>query len=322
MHATSERAAIGIDIGGTAIKGGAVTSTGHVLAQRETPTDNHAGIESIIAQIALMVSSLQDEDAVKSREIVGLGVGVPGLVDYRDGRVINCANLPGWENVQIAKLLDDRTGLGVSMENDANNAALAEARIGAGRGSDSMALLTLGTGVGSGLIICGSLWHGAGATAGEIGHTIVQPGGRRCTCGQQGCLEVYASASATARRVVEAILTGAKSILSERVNSGHPLNSADVVEAAKAGDAVGRQAWDESCKYLAMAAINLQHTLDPKCIVLGGGMSAAGDFLLANVNRQCAEMMSSRLGTLPDIRLAKLGNDAGFIGAALNALDA
>lgn len=320
MELSSERVAIGIDIGGTAIKGGAVTSSGRVLAQRETPTDNGHGLEPVVAQIAMMVTSLVDSLSADSLTAAGLGVGVPGLVDYRDGRVIDCANLPGWENVQVAKILDNRTGLGVAMENDANNAALAEARIGAGRGSESMVLLTLGTGVGSGIILGGSLWHGAGATAGEIGHTIVQPGGRRCTCGQQGCLEVYASASATARRVVEAIQTGAKSILGERVHRSEPLNSADVVEAAKAGDAVGRQAWDESCKYLAIAAINLQHTLNPDCIVLGGGMSAAGDFLLANVNRQCSEMMSSRLGSLPDIRLAGLGNDAGFIGAALNAL--
>ncbi len=319
MNNPSEKVAIGIDIGGTAIKGGAVTSSGDVLTQRESPTANGSGLDSVIAQIATMVSSMIESLGLESGHVVGLGVGVPGLVDYRDGRVIDCANLPGWENVQVAKLLGDRTGLRVSIENDANNAALAEAKIGAGRGSESMVLLTLGTGVGSGIVLGGSLWHGSDATAGELGHTIVQPGGRRCTCGQQGCLEVYASASATARRVVEAIQTGAKSVLSERVHRGEPLNSADVVEAAKAGDAEGRQAWDESCRYLSIAAINLQHTLNPACIVLGGGMSAAGEFLLANVNRQCEDMMSSRLASLPDIRLAQLGNDAGFIGAALNA---
>lgn len=320
MEQATERIAIGIDLGGTAIKGGAVTSSGKVLAHRETPTDNGDGLEPVLAQISNMVSSLAEAVDTGREKIRALGVGVPGLVDYRDGRVIDCANLPGWENVPVAQMLDKRTGYHVSMENDANIAAVAEARIGAGRGSDSMVLLTLGTGVGSGIIINGMLWHGAGGTAGEIGHTIVQPGGRRCTCGQQGCLEVYASASATARRVVEAIQTGASSILAERVLSGLPLSSLEVVEAAKAGDTIGRQAWDESCKFLAIAAINLQHTLNPRCIVLGGGMSAAGDFLLANVKRQCAEMMSSRLGSLPDIRLAELGNDAGFIGAALNAL--
>lgn len=318
-HVT-ERVAIGIDIGGTAIKGGAVTSSGRVLAHLDAPTESGTGLDAVVEQVAAMVTSLVGMASLEPKRVAALGVGVPGLVDYQDGHVIDCANLPGWENKPVAKLLDARTGYSIVMENDANNAALAEARIGAGRGAESMVLITLGTGVGSGIVIDSVLWHGDAGTAGEVGHWIVQPGGRRCSCGQQGCLEVYASATATWRRVVEAVEAGESSALEAHVRSDQPLTSQDVVEAAKGGDAVAKRAWDESCRYLAIASINLQHALNPHCIVFGGGMSAAGDLLLSNVQGQCAEMMSKRLGALPDLRLAELGNDAGFIGAALNAL--
>ncbi|MCA9254551.1 MAG: ROK family protein [Phycisphaerales bacterium] len=309
-------------MGGTAIKGGALDASGRILAQRDTATCVDSGVQPIVDQIAIMVKSIVDVLEIDETRIVGLGVGLPGLVDYSDGRVINCANLPGWENVQVAKRIAEKTGVRVLMENDANNAALAEARLGAGNGEASMVMLTLGTGVGGGIVLNGALWRGADGTAGELGHSIVHPGGRRCACGQAGCLEVYASASATARTVVEAIEAGAASTLAERIRAGQAIGAADVVEAAKAGDEVARAAWDATCKYLAIAAINLQHGLNPQSVVLGGGMSAAGDFLLDNIKRQCAEIMSHRLGRQPDLRLAQLGNRAGFIGAALTALDA
>jgi glucokinase len=179
-----------------------------------------------------------------------------------------------------------------------------------------MVMLTLGTGVGGGVISDGELLHGALENAGEIGHMIVVPDGRPCPCGQRGCLERYASANAVAERLVEALQAGEDSMLKARVDSGESITSVDVAQAARTGDSLAARIWDETCHYLAIAAVNMQHVLNPERFVLAGGLIGAGDQLLDPVRQHFRRQTWHLTRDYPHIELATLGDDAGIIGAA------
>jgi glucokinase len=313
--------AIGIDIGGTAVKCGLVLGDGTHREAGSHPTEAARGVDHVIGRIADHVRRLCDATRAAGSGPAGVGVGVPGTLSHRRGVVFAPPNLPGWKNVPLAERLAGATGLRVTVDNDANCAALGEHRRGAGRGTADMVLLTLGTGVGGGIIAGGKLWRGANENAGEFGHMIVRIGGRRCTCGQSGCLEAYASASNTAARAVEWIRSGEASSLAAILQAGDELDARAVAEAAAGGDRVAGAVWRETCECLAVACLNIQHGWGPGRIVLGGGMSAAGDRLLRPVREAMERIGSRMLGPPPEIRLAELGNDAGFIGAGLCALE-
>ncbi|MEK6644231.1 MAG: ROK family protein [Planctomycetota bacterium] len=312
----ANKLAIGIDVGGTFIKAGLVSSRSDVVAKGELPSEAERGPDHMIGRMAELATGLLKQVPL-SASLTGIGLGIPGTLSHREGIVYSPPNLPGWRNVPVATKLAERVKLPVTLENDANCAAIAEYAGGAGRGSRHMVLLTLGTGVGGGIILDGKLWRGADECAAEIGHTIVHVGGRRCGCGQLGCLEAYASASSTAARAAEALTVGRSSSLSALKS----LTAKDVLVAAKAGDALAREVWNDSCLYLAVACVNLHHLLNPDLIVLAGGMSAAGDDLLGPVREAVSSMGSRMINKPPKICLAKLGNDAGFIGAALGVFE-
>lgn len=312
--------AIGIDVGGTYIKGGVVTAAGEVLAKDALDSESDRGPEHMIARMADLVRRMEAEAKSLSRRPTAVGLGMPGTINHREGIVLSPPNLPGWKNVPVARLLSDSAGLSVILDNDANCAALGEHVRGAGRGTRHMVLLTLGTGVGGGVILDGRLWRGADDSAGEWGHTVVDIEGRQCGCGQYGCLEAYASASSTAVRAAELVVAGEESILKEVLDRGEPLTSEHVLAAAERGDDVAGRIWQETCKYLGIACMNIQHAINPERVILGGGMSAAGNILLNGVKEAIAHFGSKLLARPPDVRLAELGNDAGFIGAALCAL--
>ena len=320
MSESATTVAVGIDVGGTTIKGGVVSADGKILTQDATATDRTSGVEAIVRRIACLIEKLERWASTQSLAAAGIGVGVPGIVNHRDGVLTTSPNLEGWHNVPIVSLLNRATGRPIVLENDANCAALGEHIRGAGRGVRSMALLTLGTGIGSGLILDGKLWRGAMDHAGELGHTVVQIGGRRCTCGQSGCLETYASAFATARRATELIAQGEASCMKEVVDRGESITAEIVVQAASDGDALAKRVWEATCRYLAVACLNLQHTLAPDRIVLSGGMSGAGERLLEPLGRAMDDLNSRQYGLPPQICIAELGNDAGFIGAALGVM--
>jgi len=312
--------AVGIDLGGTAIKGGLVTAEGAIVHRASIATRAAEGVDAVIDRIAELAEALHRHAAARHEAPVGIGVGTPGTIRRSDGVVISAPNLPGWTNIPLAAELSNALGVSVLVNNDANNAALGEFACGAGRGLNDMVMLTLGTGVGGGVICNGQLYVGSTGNAAELGHVIVQPGGRRCNCGQLGCLEAYSSAATTAQRAQEAIDAGTRSILQRILDEGQVISAEDVVRAAASGDATASQVWGETCRYLALACINFQHVFDPDCIVLAGGMSDAGEQLLAPVNKAVAEMISPTLSPPPRIKLAELGNDAGFVGAALSVL--
>lgn len=309
------RLAIGIDLGGTDIKAGLVSLDGSVISIRRTPTETDAGVLGVLTRIGDIVKELRRD--ADDQEIIGVGLGIPGSIDLLTNKVRTCANLPGWENRAIAEELNAILKCPVYIENDANLAAYAEFLHGAGKDTKSLIALTLGTGVGGGIILNGKIWRGASGTAAEIGHMIVASDGRLCGCGQRGCLETYASASAVAKLAEERLLSGTPSGMRDAAKAAGGLNSKIVAEQAAAGDMVALDVWNDACRHLAEAIVGLQHLINPERIVLAGGMSAAGQILLDTVQRYVAELMPGKLGTHPDLRLAALGNDAGFLGAAL-----
>jgi len=310
--------AIGIDVGGTVIKGGVVSASGDILTKATKATEAAGGVAHVIEQIAALIATLR-ASCEGAPAPVCVGLGVPGNIDHENGVVLASPNLNGWTDVSITRLVGESVGLPVVLDNDANCAALGEAVCGVGRGADSMVLLTLGTGVGSGLILGGKVWRGQTGLAGELGHSIVYVGGRRCACGQSGCLEAYASASSTARRAQELLDAGEASSLRNLLDRGQTITAKTVVQAAEDDDPLAACVWEDTCRCLAVACINIQHILDPQYIVLAGGMSAAGEQLLEPVQNAIDAMISKRFGKPPKVRLARLGNDAGFIGAAMNA---
>ncbi len=309
--------AIGIDLGGTDIKSGLVASDGRVVARRSVPTEADCGVAHVLDKIVCEIEVLRALAPGDSGGIAAVGVGAPGTLSHRRGVVISPPNLPGWRDVPIVDRVGSVTGLRVVLENDANNAVWGEYVCGAGRGARGVVMLTLGTGIGGGIVVDGRLHRGVHESAAELGHTIVEIGGRPCACGQRGCLEAYASAANTAARAAELLDAGETSCLGEIVARGEALTAAAVSDAAAAGDVPASRVWSDTCRYLAVACINIWHGFDPDRILLAGGMSAAGRRLLDPVRAGVESMASTMFGEGPDIRIAELGNDAGFVGAAL-----
>lgn len=312
----SSRCAVAVDLGGTRIKAGVVSAEGAILARRTIPTEAHAGPDHVIRRIIDVAQELRHAAQEAGAEPVGVAIGAPGALSQRRGVIMAPPNLPGWHDVPIARRVAAEIGLPALLENDANAAALGECWLGAGQGVRNLVMLTLGTGIGGGLVLDGRLIRGHFETAGELGHCIVAPGGEPCACGQRGCLEIYASASSVARRVRRMIESGEASSCSAVLRQKGDLDAQDVVRAASDGDALARRVWDEACRCLAIACVNAQHYLNPQVIVLAGGMAAAGDRLLGPVRRHFASETWPDIPDRPEIRLAELGDDAGVVGAA------
>ena len=321
MASQGVSAAIGIDLGGTAIKAGLVEKNCKVIFTKSIPTQAERGVDHVIGSMATLIKELDVQAIAGSFKVEGVGVGAPGTLSRKDGMVVAPPNLPGWRGVPLVRMLSEATGFRTLLENDANNAALGEYRCGAGRGVQHMVMLTLGTGIGGGIIFGGKLWRGAFENAGEIGHTVLVPEGRKCGCGQLGGLEAYASANATVARALERIEDGESSSLKSLRDEGNEITAESIVEAMQKGDALATDVWRETCHYLAIACINVQQLLKPERIVRVGGVSNAGAVLLDTVNKDIEMHASKSLGDPPEIRLAELGNDAGFIGSALSVFE-
>ena len=309
-------AAIGVDLGATNAKVAVVDHDGKVHAFRSGPTHPERGPDALVVNLVMLLDRALEEVGLTREELIGVGIGAPGPLSVSRGTIINSTNLPGWEHVPLRKMLVEALELPVQFDNDGNAAAYGEWWVGAGREADDLVMLTLGTGVGAGVVLRGQVLHGHFENAAELGHMIVVPDGLLCPCGQHGCLEQYASASGVARRVVAAIEEGEKSSLTGAVRAQEQFGSKQVVEAAQAGDELCRRVWDEACRYLAVACVNIQHIYNPACVVLGGGMASAGSFLLDNVRQHFADLKWHLHFDFPEIVLPELGYHAGVIGAA------
>lgn len=307
---------IGFDIGGTNIQGGVCDEQGGVIAQRGIKTEAEHGFEHVFARMVTLVNDLLRDANLGKDKVLGLGIGAPGPLSHDHGVIHNAPNLPGWVNIPLRDRLSDATGLHVTLENDANAAAFGEFSAGAGKDVRDMVMLTLGTGVGGGIVLDGKLWRGCFDSAAEIGHTVIVPGGRPCPCGQVGCFERYASANAVAERLIEAVQAGEASLLKSKLDAGQNIDARDVLSAKESGDALAARIWDETCYYLALAIINLQHLLNPQLVVLAGGLGNAGATLLEPVQTQFERQYWKMTTAAPRIELASLGTQAGLIGAA------
>ena len=307
---------IGLDVGGTTFKAGVVDEQGKILHKAAMPTGIERPYQEIIADMALLCKKVAADAGIAMEEIASIGVGVPGLFDNKTGRIPFCTNL-GWHDIPFVEEMKKHLDTKVVGDNDATVAGLAEAVAGVSAGVSDSVFLTLGTGVGGGIIIGGKPYSGAHGCGSEIGHMMIRMRGEKCTCGCFGCFERYASATAIIREAKKALEENPESSMMEKCG-GDPekINAKIVIDAAREGDAAAKAVFDEYVYALAVGIINIINMLDPEVIVLGGGVSAAGSFLLDAVREAVKPMVFFKTMPYARIELAQLGNDAGIIGAA------
>ncbi|HEX6643880.1 MAG TPA: ROK family protein [Gemmatimonadales bacterium] len=285
------RYVLGIDIGGTSYTVGAVLEDGsRTLALRNAPTRPEDGADGVLAR--LLATSREVMEAARAADpgaaFIGAGAGAPGPLDTRSGVVLLTPNL-GWVDYPLAARLREGLGIPVVIDNDANCAVLGEWWIGAARGTRNAIGFTIGTGIGGGIIVDGRLYHGASDCAGEIGHTTIESNGRRCACGNYGCLEAYASGTAIARRAVEALEAGAESGMPARVGGDFSRITAQLVyQAAEDGDELAREVVHDTAHFLGAGIANLVNIFNPEVVVVCGGVRQAGDLLFAPLRREVA----------------------------------
>lgn len=317
----NDKKLIGIDLGGTTIKLAILTEQGDIQQRWSLKTNILDDGTHIIPDIIESINDHLRLYQMKPRQFIGIGMGTPGSVDLKKGTVTGAYNL-SWKTTQYVKRdIEHGTKIPVAIDNDANAAALGERWKGAGENESDVTFITLGTGVGGGIIANNHLLHGVAGSAGEIGHMTIDPNGFVCTCGKRGCLETVASATGVvrlARYMAEEYAGGSK--LKKILDDGDEVSSKIVFDLAKDGDPFANMVVNKVCYYLGLATANIGNILNPKYIVIGGGVSAAGDFLLRNVNRYFLENAFPNVRKTTKLRLATLGNTAGVIGAASLAL--
>jgi glucokinase len=306
---------VGVDLGGTTIKMAFINLDGEMIDKWEIPTDKTG--KTITADIANAIDQkLHELNQPKSR-LLAIGMGAPGPVNTETGFVYKTTNL-GWVNYPLKDRLEAATSLPAVIDNDANIAALGEMWKGAGAGAKDLICVTLGTGVGGGIISNGNIVHGVNGAGGEIGHiTSIPKGGAPCNCGKTGCLETIASATGIVRITLEKLKKDSKlSILHERWNNSGNITAKDVFNAAKENDELALQIVDEVMYHLGLALANLANGLNPEKIVIGGGVSKAGNILINGVRQYFDQFAFPRVAEGATITAATLGNDAGVIGGA------
>lgn len=313
----AEKKVIGVDLGGTTAKIGILNLAGEIEISWELPTDISEEGTKIVPNIITSINQKLEEEQLSASDFVGIGMGTPGSVNRKNGTVIGAFNL-NWKTLQpIREQVEAGTGIPFFVDNDANVAALGEQWVGAGNNEDNVAFITLGTGVGGGFIADGKLIHGTIDAAGEIGHLTIEPDGYLCTCGKRGCLEQYASATGVVRLAQDMSVDFTEdSTLQARIQNDEAIDSKLIFDSAKAGDKFGEAVVDKFSFYLGLALGNVANLLNPSTIILGGGVSKAGDFLAEKVDRYVQEFTFPTIRSITKIKIAELGNDAGMIGAA------
>jgi glucokinase len=306
----NEKVVAGIDIGGTKIAVALESEAGGRIAARRLPTQTELGPEKILGNVAV---ALEEMLAETNTGLISIGIGCPGPIDIERGLALSPTNLPDWIDFPLVETLKNRFSVPTVLDNDANAAALGEYAYGAGRGFRDILYVTISTGIGGAIICNGQIHHGVGASAGEVGHTIVKPDGRLCLCGTRGCLETIGSGLSIARRMKEALAAQ---------NGGNIENYAEitaetVVEAVKRGDETAREIWDETIKYLAIGIGNAITVIAPEAVVIGGGVSAAGELLLEPLRRAIGKNVTMLPIEKVGILRASLGSESGVCGALM-----
>ena len=313
---------LGIDLGGTNVVMGLVAETGEVVVRRSQPTLVKEGPRSLVRRIGACGQELIAQAHLGPGAVKGIGIGTPGPISIAQGKIITSCNLPGFDDFSLRGACSEVLGIPAVLDNDANAACWGEFWQGAGEDIADMVMFTLGTGIGGGIVCRGELVHGFGDNAAELGHIILVPDGRACNCGQRGCFEAYASANQTAMRAEEELDKGRESRLQEIRRQKGKLTSKDVFDQAIEGDELAVEVIDGTAKFIALASINMNHITEPKKVVLAGGMIQAGEILLGKVRQFYNALMWRAVLEPMEICYARLGGDAGMIGAAGIALHA
>ncbi len=308
---------IGIDLGGTNIAAAIVDDNHGIIVKDSVPTGNHRPFEEIVYDMGALCLALTEQAGIHMRDIESVGIGSPGTPDIPNGRILYSNNLH-WDNVPLCDELRKFIGhQNIALDNDANCAALGEYIAGAGQKYRSSVMVTLGTGVGGGIIINDRIYSGNHSAGGEIGHVVIVADGVRCTCGRKGCWESYASVTGLIRMGNEAADAHPDSQLDERRKADGHLNGRNIFEVAKSGDAAAKDVVDKYMFYVAEGITNLVNIFHPEAIVIGGGLSNEGDYLLNPIRAQVTLDRFCKHVPVPEIIKAQLGNDAGIIGAAV-----
>ena len=308
---------VGIDVGGTGIKVGIVDENIKIIREGSIPTVTDIPFEEQVKRIVDCVLSTVDKAGFSSEEIESVGVGIPGIASSETGEIIKCTNM-GWNHVPFREVFRRYLDKPVCIDNDANVAALAESVAGVSAGTSSSVFITIGTGIGSGIIINGQIWKGAHGIGGELGHTILDLDGVPCTCGNHGCLERYCSATALIRMAREAVAEHPESIIL-LLAGGDPsgIEAKTVFDASKENDETAVAVYRRYISCLAQAVASVINLLDPEVIVLGGGVSKAGNYLLDPLVREFPQYVLFNDQPLPSVKIAVLGSEAGIIGASM-----
>lgn len=311
---------IGIDIGGTTIKGGVVDSSYKIVEHMALPTLSQEGRNSgerVVNCVVKLIKDLSSAVGVGIEQLKSVGAGIPGTIDSENGVIVYSNNID-MRHVPLRRMVYEQVGRELAMGNDADVAAYGEYVAGAAAGCESCALITLGTGVGSGIILGGKIYSGFNCRGGEFGHSVIQVGGVRCTCGREGCLEAYASATGLIRMTRDAMELNPDSLMWGLAGNLDGVDGKTAFDAMEKGDTAGQQVVDLYIKYLAAGVANLINLLHPEKVCIGGGISRSGDDLLLPLR---SEVYKNLFGGADEksteIVLATLGNNAGIIGAAV-----
>ena len=308
---------IGIDLGGTGIKAGVVDEQGKILSKVSGPTGVERGAEPVVNDMAHLALEAMEKAGVKLDEVKAVGIGIPGIQDPRTGIVPFCTNLY-WHEVPVVEWMQRVIDKPIFIGNDATVAGLAESVAGVSKGCKNSLFITLGTGVGGGIIIDGKVYSGSNGIGSEIGHMVIVADGEMCTCGNRGCWERYASATAIIRMGRESAEKNPDGALAKAVGGDLDKIGAKIVfDLAKQGDPACKEIFDRYVHYLCVGLCSLINIMDPEVIALGGGVSNAGEFLINAVREKLKEYIFYKTMPYARIELATLGNDAGIIGAAM-----
>ena len=315
-----EKSILGVDFGGTRIKIGVVDAKGRILCRSGLDVQGRWSWKKLTEVLVETLETLLQDRGIPKKSLLGLGMGLPGLIDFKRGVVHHLVNVRGWKDLPFASILRRKIQLPVFIDNDVNLMALGEATYGAARGFSEVVCITLGTGVGGGLLFNGELYRGASYTAGEIGHIPVSRKGPLCGCGSRGCFETYVGNHRIVRQAKERIRSGERSIVPEMIGGKLERLTPEVLSrAARKGDRMALSIWREVGEWVGMALAGVVNTYNPDRIVIGGGVAEAGEVLFRSIRQTLKKRaLSIPLKHLHVVK-AKLGNDAGIIGAAVLA---
>ncbi len=312
---------LAIDLGGTKIIAAIISSKGQVMAREYQLTLADEGPQSVIKRLLSMIDHLLSLSSLESSQLDSISVAAAGGIDFEKGVITLSPNLPGWHDIPLRDIIREKYRADTFLINDTSAAALGEHQFGAGKGVNNLIMLTLGTGIGGGIIINGKLYTGPSGSAGEIGHMTIDVAGPKCNCGNIGCLEKLVSGTVVAKEAIRCISQGEKSSLTELAEGGIENITAEEVEvAARNGDSLAKEVISKAAAYLGIGLVNLVNIFNPEMIIIGGGLANMGDLLLEPARRIVRERAFQLSARLVRIVPAQLGGNAGVLGAAIFAL--